>query len=193
MPDKRKKITLPIGQAYQHLLTRRELKALANGCDLLIDQVLDDLANILSGGQEDIADTTLALHLPHRYLPRYSPLFLKQFSVCIITVAWKLAQPEHHPLSSVAEELAAWAIINQSRVPIELDGDTEAAEQAFDRFIKGYFEDTDFLFLFEDEFDGIDADMAGQLVGMSSLAFEDWFQPISSEPSRIAHPYVLEG
>jgi len=193
MPDKRKKITLPIGQAYQHLLTRRELRALAAGCDLLIDQMLDDLANVLYGGQEDIADTTLALHLPHRYLPRYSPLFLKQFSVCIITVAWKLAQPEHHPLSSVAEELAAWAIINQSRVPIELDDDTEAAEQAFDRFIKGYFEDTDFLFLFEDEFDGIDADMAGQLVGMSSLAFEDWFRPISSEPSRIAHPYVLKG
>jgi hypothetical protein len=181
---------MTIGQAYALYLTRCEREALATGCDLLIDQAFDDLDNILHMGQENIADTTLALYLPPRYLPKYTPHFLKQFLVCIITVAWKLAQPEHHPLSSVAEELAAFALIQHSRVPIELEKGWDAAERAFARFIDGYFEDTDFLFLFNDELDGIDTSPVGQMVGILSLAFEDWFRPFSSEPSRIAHPYA---
>ena len=40
-----------------------------------------------------------------------------------MTVAWKLGQPKHIPLSSVAEELAAWAIINQAKAFTEEDKD----------------------------------------------------------------------
>jgi len=49
----------------------------------------------------------------------------------------------------------------------------------------------DFGFLFDNAYDGIDESEAAQELGMSSLAFNDWFKPFSDEPSRIAHPYVI--
>lgn len=94
-------------------------------------------------------------------------------------------------LSSLAEELAAWAIINQAKSVVEEDEGEAAEENAFDIFIDGYFEDTDFLYLFDATYDGIDEAEVAQVLGMSSLAFHDWFLPFSDEPSRMAHPYVL--
>ena len=140
---------------------------------------------------EHFEDTILGGHLPSRYLHRYTPLFYKQFAVCIITVAWKLAQPKHISLSSVAEELAAWAIINQAKVLTEEREDGEAIEKVLEKFIDVYFEDLDFGFLFDNAYDGIDESEATQELGMSSLAFNDWFKPFSDEPSLIAHPYVI--
>jgi len=49
----------------------------------------------------------------------------------------------------------------------------------------------DFAILFEDRYDGLDETEIAQVLGMSSLAFGDWFLPFSEEPSRVAHPYVL--
>jgi hypothetical protein len=119
--------------------------------------------------------------------------------VCLITVAWKLAQPEHLPLSSLAEELAAYAIIREAMARLEMEEEEDAEEKGaqeetqepFDAFLDAYFEDTDFAILFEDRYDGIDETEVAQVLGMSSLAFDDWFLPFSEEPSRVAHPYVL--
>jgi hypothetical protein len=180
-----------IGQAYQTCLTQEEQKALDVGCALLIDQVFEDLKGI--EGPEDLVETTLELHLPGRYLLRYTPLFCKQFLVCILTVVWKLAQPERWPLSCVAEELAAWAIINQARVPLELEADQVTANEAFEGLIQELFEDLDFRWLFDDAFDGIDETTLGRMMGIESLKFEAWFFPKSPEPSYRVHPYVVEG
>ena len=128
------------------------------------------------------------------------PLFYKQFAVCLITVAWKLAQPEHLPLSSLAEELAAHAIIREAMARLEMEEEEEGAEEKgvqeekrepCDAFIDAYFEDTDFEILFEDRYDGIDETEIAKVLGMSSLAIGDWFLPFSEAPSRVAHPYVL--
>jgi len=96
------------------------------------------------------------------------------------------AQAEHKQLSSLAEEVAAWMIVNIAKAILE-----EKMEDAFDDFINIYFEDTDFLYLFDDAYDGIDESQVGQIMGISSLALDDWFLPFSDEPSRIAHPYAL--
>ena len=58
-------------------------------------------------------------------------------------------------------------------------------------FIDVYFEDLEFQFLFENVYDGLDKDEVGEVIGMTSLSFEDWFQPFSDKPSRIAHLYVV--
>ncbi len=58
----------------------------------------------------------------------------------MITVAWKLAQPEHRVLSSLAEELAAWVMIQEAKRHLEDETDEEG-EDAFDAFIDAYFED----------------------------------------------------
>jgi len=180
---------MSIGQAYSDILTPREQLAIQAACDILIDGVFDDLEMVKEPNSS--IDSVMSDHLPTRYRYKYTPHFYRKFAVCIITVAWKLAQSEHIPLSSLAEELAAWAIINQAKSVVEEDEGEAAEENAFDTFIDGYFEDTDFLYLFDDTYDGIDEAEVAQVLGMSSLAFHDWFLPFSDEPSRMAHPYVL--
>ncbi len=181
---------MSIGQAYQEYLTPLEQKGLKFGCALLIDKVFDDLKYIEN--PENVRFTTLELHLPERYLMHHSPLFCKQFLVCIITVAWKLAQPQRLLLSSLAEELAAWAILTEARAWIELNIDRTVAEEVYEVFIQEFFEDLDFEYLFDDAYDGVDESPIGEVLGITSLKIEDWFRPFSDESSRIAHPYVLE-
>lgn len=197
-----------IGQAYSDVLTLRERKALQASCDMLIDSSFHEFENIK--GPKDIVDTTIGIYLPERYLYKYTPLFFKKFAVCIITVAWKLTQPEHIPLSSLAEELAAWVIIEHAKVVLEAEGlaaqllteqeqavpetneENEEAEDNFETFIDTYFEDLDFEFLYDDAYDGIDETPLAQSMDILSLAFDTWFKSFSDEPSRTPHPYVAE-
>ena len=179
-----------VGQAYSDILTPRAREALEMGCDWLIDHSFENYNDLK--GPEEFEDTVLGGHLPSRYLHKYTPLFYKEFAVCIITVAWKLAQPTHMPLSSIAEELAARAIIKEAKaLTAEEEEDGETIEQILDRFIDIYFEDLDFELLFDNTYDGIDESEVGQELGMTSLAFDDWFKPFSGESSRIVHPYVI--
>lgn len=178
-----------MGQAYKKVLTKHERQALQTSCDLLIDSIFDDLQNVKQ--PEDVAGTMVGSYLPERYLYKYTPIFLKKFGVCLITVAWKLAQPKRLMLSSLAEELAALIIIREAKRELEDESDTEVANP-FDAFIDTFFEDTDFEFLYEDRFDGIEETELAQSLGISSLAFKDWFVPFSDEPSRTPHPFVVE-
>jgi hypothetical protein len=188
-----------LGRAYKKWLSRTARDALAAGLDLLIDELFEDFTNPESGDLVDMAGATLAWHLPMHYLPKYSRAFQKQFTVCILTVAWKLAQPKSLLLSSVAEELAAWAILTAAKQHVELMQEEEEgygmqnAEQMFDDFVELFFEDEDFLFLFDECYDGIDTSEVGQMLHMTSLAFADWFKPFNDDPSRRAHPYVTGG
>jgi hypothetical protein len=106
-----------MGQAYTHVLTPHEQQALQASCDILIDSIFNDLQNVEQ--PKDVAHTILGIYLPERYLYKYTPRFLRKFAICIITVAWKLAQPGHIRLSSLAEELAAWVIIQEAKRHLE--------------------------------------------------------------------------
>lgn len=179
---------MSVGQAYPHALTSSEQQALQASCDILIDSIFSEIGNVTD--TENIAETTLGTYLPSRYIQRYTPGFLQQFAVCVITVAWKLAQPQHIPLASLAEELAAHAIIEHAKVVMEIDEDIEFVEDAFETFEDLYFEDLDFEFLYDDAYDGIDETEIAQDIGIFSLALKDWFKPFSDEPSRMPHPYA---
>jgi hypothetical protein len=61
----------------------------------------------------------------------------------------------------------------------------------FEDVVEMLFEDTDFLFLFDQEYDGIETSAVGQLLHMTSLSFTDWFRPFNDDPSYMAHPYVF--
>ena len=163
---------MTIGQAYADVLTQQEQQALQQACEVLIDEVFDDLKNIED--PKDLVDTALGDCLPERYVYRYTPLFLKQFVVCIITVSWKLAQPEHLPLSSLAEELAVWALVKKAQTLIEM-GEEEGGQtidDPFGKFIDTYFEDLDFEYLFDEAYDGIDKEgELAQMLGMSSFRY----------------------
>jgi hypothetical protein len=136
-----------------------------------------------------VADCYLAGHLPARYLPRYTPLLIKRFFACILTVAWKLAQPERHPLTCVAEELALRAIIVEAEgVLAEEDEDAD-----FGAFEDEAYEDTDFEYLFTPAADGIDDSPVGAELGMGSLDLADWLKPFGQGDRGAVHPYVDDG
>ena len=194
-----------VGQAYKHGLTRRERRTLAAAIVVLIDEIFEAIALVDKDESEQFVLFSLNWHLPSPYQSEYTPLFQKQFIVCIFTVAWKLAQPKPMALSSVAEELAAWAIITAAKQQVELDTELESADEfdlddegdesliaeyAFENFLEVFLEDEDFLLLFDEENEGIETSPVGKWLHMTSLAFKDWRKPITSEPDRIAHPYV---
>lgn len=179
---------MSIGQAYSDILSPRAQEALEMGCNWIIDHCFEEYSE--AKGPESFEKSILGEYLPHRYLQKYTPLFLKQFAVCVITVTWKLAQPEPLLLSSVAEELAALAIIHAAEDLTEDEEYGEEIHEALETFIDVYLEDRDVEFLFSDSSDGLDETEVGKALGMASLAFPHWFQPFSRDNSRIAHPYV---
>jgi hypothetical protein len=180
---------MSIGQAYSDVLSFYEQKALESACDWLIDHAFDELKYIEK--PQDVADTIVGGYLPERYLYKYTPLFFKQFAVCIITVTWKLAQPEPMPLASLAEELAAWIIVYEAKRILQDQLEEASNEDNLDAFIDAFFEDIDVEFLFNGAFDGIDEIETGKTMGIASLAFDNWFKPFSDEPDQIVHPYVV--
>ena len=179
---------MSVGQAYSDILSPRAQETLETGCNWIIDHCFEAYSEV--NGSESFEKSILSDYLPHRYLQKYTPLFLKQFTVCVITVAWKFAQPQPLPFSSVAEELAALAIIRAAEVLIEEEEDGEAIGEALETFLDVCLEDLDVEFLFDDSSDGLDEAEVGKALGMASLAFPHWFQPFSRDDSRIAHPYV---
>jgi len=74
----------------------------------------------------------------------------------------------------------SWAIIEEAKRFLEEKSGEDEAENNFDDFIDAYFEDTDFLYLFENVFDGIEETQLVQVMGISSLAFDTWFLPLPS-------------
>ena len=60
----------------------------------------------------------------------------------------------------------------------------------YENFMETYYEDQDFLFLFDLSFDGIDKSIAGEMLGMGSLDVKDWFDPFNSP--RTPHPFFWQ-
>src|SRR5688500_11688992 len=104
------------------LLSPAHRVALLEGGTRLIDGCFADLAAV-DDPAWDVDQSYLASHLPRRYLPSYSPLLLRRFVVCVVTASWKLAQGAPLPLGCVAEELAAWAVIQEAKMVLEERGE----------------------------------------------------------------------
>ena len=175
---------MPIGAASysDDILPPDHLDALFAAADRLTDEFFEDVALLLEDGE--FAETSMADYLPSRYLPRYTPLFAKQFLVCLMTVAWKLRAPGSHRLACLAEELALGALIKAAE---EILG--ERGERAdFAAFMDTAFEDADFELLFAPALDGIEESQIGRDLGVGSLKFEEWFSPFRADEP--VHPYV---
>lgn len=179
---------MSIGQAYSEVLSEQEQKALGIACDILINEAFNDLPLIEK--PQDTENTHVGMYLPTRYLYKYTPLFFKKFAVCLITVAWKLAQKEPMPLASVAEELAAWVIVQEAKRLLDDEFEEATEEDNLEEFVDTLYEDLDFQFLYSDAHDGIEETHVGQQMGIFSLAFDGWFKPFSDEADYIVHPYT---
>lgn len=174
-----------IGTAYSDVLDKVHREALHISVGTLMDELAEDIANLLTSEEFAFADTSMADYLPRRYLPRYGGLFAKKFLTCLIVAAWKLNQAERLPLSCLAEELAAAAVIDHAKGVLGLD-ETSAE---FGHFEEELFEDLDFEWLFDESADGIDESDTGRELGMTPLSFDQWFEPFNP-PRPNVHPYV---
>lgn len=199
-----------VGQAFgPRTLPPRARTALAEAITQLVDDAFEDWLLIASESRRlrraadaDVApgapagtgwaalaeQSHLAALLPERYAARYSPMILKQFALCLFTVAWKLAQPTWIRPACVAEELALRAIVAEARALLELDG-----QQPFDfgEFEDEAFDDLDAEYLFAPALDGIDGTAVGEHLGITPLGFADWFRAFGGgePPYSAVHPY----
>jgi len=180
---------MELGLAYKELLSPTHRRALADAADILIDTTLDDLAatNDPTWSNDRWLIGTM---LPPRYQLHYDALFAKQFFLCLTTVIWKLGQPEPMRPSCVAEELAAHVLIEEARELLEQGG----LEAEFGEFEDRFFEDLDFVYLYDDAYDGIEQTDIAEQMGITYLAFADWFKrfgPPDGSGYTEVHPYAV--
>src|SRR5579859_2105107 len=141
----------------QKRLTPQERRALLDGSNVLIDSLFDEYGRVEAWKPETILSTRLGKHLPSQYGAHYTPLFFKQFGICVVSMAWKFAQPKPALPSSLAEQLAAWAIVQEAKELLQQEGEPNGEQESpqdFQDFIHEYFPDTAFLLLFDHVSDG---------------------------------------
>jgi len=164
---------MPMGQAWSRILTPYALKSLQEGYERLISDIEYDIDQLRkTGSLTENSNIVCYEYLPMRYFYRYTEGFLVKFLDCIKKVGWKLEQEKCLRLDSLAEELAASAIINATKLYAY-----RAGGNVWGRFEDLFFEDMDFLLLFDNRFDGIEETEFAEEMGYVNLAIADWFTP----------------
>ena len=179
---------MPFAGAFDHdALPPNHRAALEHACTVLIDEFLDDIAD-LSTNSAGWDDTYMASYLPGRFRQQYTPPFARQFLLCTATVAWKLGQDAWLGPACFAEDLALNALIERAGAEIELAG----ADADFDAFMEQAFESTAFEGLLDhDEEDGA-APPARPAAEAGALRVDEWFRPYHEGDFQALHPYVVE-
>ncbi|HEV8191410.1 MAG TPA: hypothetical protein VGP82_07975 [Ktedonobacterales bacterium] len=181
---------MEFGRAYADELPDSHRRALLEAARELIDTTIDDLAS--SDDPEWSADNWLVgTMLPSRYKLKYDGAFARRFLACLMTVIWKLGQPAVIHPSCVAEELAADVLIREAEAIL----DQQSVKAHFDDLYDAFFEDLDFEYLYDDAYDGIEKADIAETMGITNLAFADWFKRFG-RPDTFSytevHPYAQD-
>ena len=134
--------------------------------------------------------------LPRKHLLRYDTEFLRDFDLCLESVAFKLVSPRSEHLGCTGEELALAAVFGHLDYVIdeELIGEKileqtkcvasrEDIKEEMNDLHSMMIEDADYEILFDDAMDGLESDdspVARQL-GFANLEFKDWFVPFNGD------------
>lgn len=172
-----------IREAHGGILTREGWRQLQTVAAVMFDEFADDLGLLWTEG--DFADTTMIDILPRAFLPRYDYDFAKRLFASFCTVVWKVLAPEQFELACVAEEMLLDGLLQRTKD----ETDDEAIVEGLDEFIDAAFQDTDFLFLFDPKFDGIQDLPEAAHLRIGFLHFDEWFAPFDNVP--YVHPYAL--
>ena len=134
-----------IAQYWADDLPESHREALYDALCILTDDFLGDNEHI---------DSLIAYFLPQKYSLQYTGIFLRRFFTTLLTVGYKLAQdPLPVPLlSCTAEESALHILIEEATHLLEESG----IETQFGLFEDDAFQDSDFEYLYEMQFDGIE-------------------------------------
>jgi hypothetical protein len=165
--------------------------------EVLVDQLFSDLVALESSDADSVQthddpESLLALSmLPTQYRHRYTPLFVRKFTVAAIAVTERLTREQWEPAVTVAEELALHLLGEQAEVLIELTG-LEAEVDAGWRgaYNDAVLEDVDYEILYEPGMDGIEEDDDMAHLHMAPMSFSAWFRPFNE--GRRTHPYASD-
>lgn len=164
-------------KAWSKYLPENHRNALFSALSIISDEFFED----------DLEDEEHVFRelLPRKYFLQYTPLFLKQFYIALLTVGYKLALPKKSDtlIACTAEEIALHILIERASEILEEEG----IDSDFTAFNDAILQDIDFKFLYEPEIDGIEDSEAGIEIGISNLHFSDWFRPILNA-SMPVHP-----
>jgi hypothetical protein len=167
-------------------LSDRARQALRTAATMVADELFEDVRDLASSART-LEDSNAWFYLPAKYRPRYTPLFVQQFLVCVVVVGWKLFdEQQEHRLDCLAEELALKAILTCAQAVVEIE-DGEPVDFGYVEDLA--YEDVDFEALFDPSQDGVEDTHVGRdVLGMTHLNFSEWFLPFSR--GYRVHPYV---
>ena len=167
-----------LGDYWAKDLPESHREALDQSLGLVVDDFL---------GREEHEKSLLASYLPPRYTLRYNEFFYRKFFAVMMTVGYKLAQPDPPvpTLSCVAEELACHALISDASAALEEQG----VEPQFGSFEDDIFQDEDYEYLFSGSMDGVEDSEVGAALGIGNLRFDEWFEPFLNAKTPV-HPYA---
>ncbi len=175
-----------LGEAFRDTLPLAYRRALTEAAVLLEDEWFWSAA---SAPGEDHGLGRLRDALPPRYQLEYSPRLARQFSICLLMVAWKLAQPVFPGIACIAEQLVIRALIEQAKTLLDLDG-AEQDDWPWEEFEDLVYPDADFEILFDPNRDGLDESEVGQVLGMVSFRFDDLFATQYPSTTGSLHPFL---
>lgn len=177
---------MTLGDAWSKYLPTTHREALQTALDILVDEFLDQYSDIVAGDLK-FSESMLGGVLPSKHSLRYTPVFAKRFFACLLTVAWKLAQPRPPEplLCCTAEELALDRLIRQAQATLEMRN----LDSDFNGFKDDVFQDLDYEILYDPAADGIEDTAAGDELDLQFLHFDDWFKPFD-DATTVVHPYA---
>jgi len=167
----------------KRILSKNQIQYLSNAFDTIYDEIRNDIET-LSKNENEQDNTWLWDQLPPLGRGDLDLNMAFNLLTSLITLVYKFHIEKKLMLGSRAEELLLYIAIEQAQALAEVD---EVALEDFGDFIDCIFEDTDFLFLYEPEHDGIDQSPIGEMMRIGSLLPKDWFK--SYNKPRNPHPF----
>ena len=144
----------------------------------LIDELIDDVAwaGEMENGSFDAAGLPWVFSvIPARFQHRITYRFVRNLLVAGTDLASQLSRGWFGP-GCVMQSLLVDHLLNEVEALADMR-EIDLGPDWRDHLEDALLRDTDHRFLYSLEFDGAEDSPAGRELGISSLAFDDWFEP----------------
>ena len=163
------------------------IKCVGTSFELILDDIKNDIT-ILAANDKDRELTYLWTVLPPISKININIGMAFKLLTTLLNIIYKFYNKKRLILGNLAEEIIFFTVIENAK---ELAKDKNITTEAIDDYADSIFQDTDFLFLYEHKYDGIELTETGEEMGITSLAASEWFKPFNNT-KRKPHPVFWE-